>query len=55
MEQEELIRPTDQNLQADAPRDLLKNVKLNTSQMVSRLQQKLPDKEKVIGKMTQAG
>jgi len=30
-------------------------MKLNTSQMVSKLQQKLPDKERVLSRMAQAG
>ena len=53
---QQLVEPVKQRLQTStSPKDIFQTMKNNTTQMVSRLQQKLPDKEKVLSRMAQAG
>ena len=53
---QQLVEPVKQRLQTStSPKDIFQSMKNNTTQMVSRLQQKLPDKEKVLSRMAQAG
>ena len=53
---QQLVEPVKQRLQtSNSPKDIFQSMKNNTTQMVSRLQQKLPDKEKVLSRMAQAG
>ena len=53
---QQLVEPVKQRLQTStSPKDIFQSMKNNTTQMVSRLQQKLPDKERVLSRMAQAG